>query len=181
MTQLAAVAERQLHWVQPKALDRWFELRSGDELLATLSWETICGSLARAETADGSWTLKRVGFLNPRVTVRESGSEIDLATFWPRWLGDGTLEFAYGRAFRWQSTNFWATDWMFADSSGTPLIHFKQGSPEGKLSDVFKIQALVEIHPQAAELQELGLLILVGWYLAVLRHDDAAAGAAAVS
>ena len=170
-----------LYWIQPKALERWFELRAEDRVVATLGWQTSCGTLARGEAADGRWTFKRVGFLNPRVTVRESGSEIDLAVFWPRWLGDGTLEFAYGRAFRWQSTNFWATDWMFADADGTPVVAFKQGSPEGKLSDMFKMQALIDIYPEARDLPELPLLVLVGWYLMILRRDDAAAGAAAAS
>jgi hypothetical protein len=170
-----------LYWVQPERFARWFELRTEGQLVATLGWETSCGTLARGEAASGSWTLKRVGFLNPRVTVRESGSEVDLATFWPRWMGDGTLEFAYGKAFRWQSTNFWATDWMFTATDGTPLVAFKEGSEEGGLSNLFKMQSLVEIQAQALELVELPLLILVGWYLMILRQDDAAAGAAAAA
>lgn len=178
---LSKVAEMPLYWVQPKTFDRWFELRAGDELAATLGWKTSCGTLAAAESGDGRWTFKRVGFLNPRVTVREAGSQIDLAIFWPRWLGDGTLEFANGRIFRWQSTNFWGTNWMFAASDGTPLVTFKEGSREAKLSDLFKTQAFVEIQPQARDLPELSLLVMIGWYLMILRRDDAAAGAAAAA
>jgi hypothetical protein len=181
MDELADVADQPLYWIQPKALVRCFELRSEDKVVATLAWETSCGSLARARASVGSWTCKRVGFLNPRVTVRESGSEVNLATFWPRWLGDGTLEFAYGRSFRWQSTNFWGTDWMFADFDGTPLVRFLQGSRERRLSNLLKTEALVDIQPQARDLPELALLVLLGWYLAILRRDDTAAGAAAAS
>jgi len=170
-----------LFWIQPKTLDRWFELRTEHDLVATLGWETSCGTLARAVTEDESWTFKRMGFLNPRVTVRESGSEINLATFYPRWLGDGTLEFGHGRTFRWQSTNFWATNWMFTDASGTPLVTFEAGSPESRLSDIFKTQAQVEIDPEAIRAEETTLLVLVGWYLMILRRDDTAAGAAAAS
>lgn len=178
---LSELVASSLFWIQPKTFDRWFELRSEHDLVATLGWETSCGTLARAVTEDRSWTFKRMGFLNPRVTVRESGSEVNLATFYPRWLGDGTLEFGHGRTFRWQSTNFWGTDWMFTDSSGTPLVRFQAGSPEGKLSDVFKTQAQVEVNPEANQTEETTLLVLIGWYLMILRRDDAAAGAAATS
>ncbi len=181
MQPMASFVRTPLYWVQPKTFDRWFELRAGDQVVATLGWETSCGSLARGSTAQGSWTFKRVGFLNPRVTVRQSGSEIDVAVFWPRWLGDGTLELASGAVFRWQSTNFWGTDWMFSAGDGTPLLALKEGSKEGKLSDMFKTQSLVEIHPEAYDVPDIGLLVLVGWYLMILRQDDAAAGAAAAA
>jgi hypothetical protein len=70
---------------------------------------------------------------------------------------------------------------MFAAQDGTPLLALKQGSREGKLSDMFKTQSLVQIHPEARAVPELALLILVGWYLMILRQDDAAAGAAAAA
>ena len=168
-----------LYWVQPKAFARWFELRTDDQQFATLGWETSCGSLARGSTADGDWTFKRVGFLNPRVTVREAGSEVNLATFWPRWLGDGTLEFAYGVSFRWQSTNFWGTDWIFSAADGTPLLALKEGSRDRKIANLFKTESLVEIHAEARRLTELPLLVLTGWYLMILRQEDAAAASAA--
>jgi hypothetical protein len=88
---------------------------------------------------------------------------------------------ASGASFRWQSTNFWGTDWVFSASDGTPLLALKEGSREGKLSDLFKTQSLVEIHPEAGTVSELALLLLVGWYLMILRQDDAAAGAAAAA
>jgi hypothetical protein len=181
MESIANFVGTPLYWVQPKTFERWFELRAGDHVVATLGWETSCGTLARGNTTLGSWTFKRVGFLNPRVTVRQARSEVDIAVFWPRWLGDGTLEFASGSLFRWQSTNFWGTDWMFAANDGTPLLTLKEGSREGRLSDLFKTQSLIEIHPEAGAVPELSLLILIGWYLMILRQDDAAGAAAAAA
>ncbi|KPL23063.1 MAG: hypothetical protein AMJ93_05565 [Anaerolineae bacterium SM23_84] len=181
MKALSEATGTPLCWVQPKTFDRWFELRAGDDLIATLGWHTSCGSLAAAESADGRWTFKRVGFLNPRVTIREAGSELDLAVFWPRWLGDGSLEFAYRRTFRWQATDFWGTHWCFTDADGTPLVAFKPGAEKARLSDLFKNQAMVEIHPQGRDARELPILVLLGWYLMILRQEDAAAAAAAAS
>ncbi len=106
MQALSTVVGRQLHWIQPTALERWFELRAEDDLVGSLRFETAFGTRATAQTADASWTFKRVGFLNPRVTVREAGAELDVAIYQPKFWGDGWLAFPDGRVFHWKSTNF---------------------------------------------------------------------------
>ena len=53
---------RKLEWVQPSAWKMQYELRAGDELIATLRFRSSFGSFATAESADGCWTFKRVGF-----------------------------------------------------------------------------------------------------------------------
>jgi hypothetical protein len=60
-------ADVSLRWVQPDVVDRRDQRRAGDAILATLRWENLLGSLATGETAEGRWTLKRAGFLRPRV------------------------------------------------------------------------------------------------------------------
>jgi hypothetical protein len=81
--------------VQPHALKREFELRAGEATIASLEFRSTFGSLASAESGDGSWTFKRVGFWRSHVTVRESGSETDLAVFRNNtWSAGGTLELA---------------------------------------------------------------------------------------
>lgn len=176
---LSSVAGKPLYWVQPRAFDRRFELRAGEDLaVATLRFKSSFGTLATGEANGQSWTFKRVGFLNPRVTVRWAGAEDDLAIYYPRWQGDGTLEFADGRVFRWESINFWGTQWSFFDSSGEPLVTFKPGADKFRLSDLFKTQAFVEISSRGYALAEAPLLALLGWYLMILRNDDTAAVAA---
>jgi hypothetical protein len=182
MRPLKDVMGEPLHWVQPKAMSRRYELRTEDDLLATLCFESAFGSLATVETADGSWTFKRVGFFKPRVTVRESGAEVDLVVYTPRWTGsEGTLEFAGGRTFQWRSTNFWATRYEIGDASGNRLIEYKSGSERFKLADLFKTQALVTIDPLARGLVELPLLVSLGWYLIILLQEDSAAAASAAT
>ena len=181
MEALSTVVGMQLHWIQPKTFERWFELRVGESLFATLCFEKAFGTLATAESADGSWTFKRVGFLNPRVTVREVGAEANLAIYQPKFWGDGSLEFPDGRVFHWKSTNFWGTQWGFADSGENLLFALKPGVDKPKLSDLFKTQAIVEIDPRGRALAELPLLVLLGWYLMILHQDDAAATTAAVT
>lgn len=175
MESLSKLTSTRLEWIQPRRSERAFELKAGGEVVATLAFKSAFGTMAAAEAAGGRWTFKRVGFLNPRVTVREAGSEADRAVFHARWLGDGRLEFDYGAAFRWESTNFWATEWRFAAADGTPLVTLHPGLEKEGLSDLFKTQAHVEITAGGAKAPELPVLVLLGWYLMILRQADAAA------
>ena len=94
MMKMAELIGRELKWVQPHALKMEYELRAGEMLAATLHFRSSFGSFATATSADGSWTFKRVGFWQTRVTVRTSGTETDLAVFRNNtWSGGGTLEF----------------------------------------------------------------------------------------
>ncbi len=179
MRTLSSSVGTALYWIQPKGLGRYFELRAGDDVLATLRFETLCGSLARAESADGSWTFKRAGFFKPRVTVRKAGEEVNSAVYTPRWTGrEGVLEFAGGRVFNWTQTDFWATRYQISDVAENPLVSFESGLDQSRLTDLFKTQARVAIDLRGRALPELPLLVLLGWYLIVLQKEDAAAVAA---
>ena len=172
-----------LSWSQPKALHRAFELRDGDRLLGALSFVKAYGSLAEASMAAGEWTFKRVGFLRPRVTVRRRGQETDLAIYQPKgWGAGGDLQFAGGRVYAWKSANFWSTKFDFVDVAGMTIIAFRPGMEESRWPDFFKFQALVEIDASARRLEELPLLLALGWYLMILQHEDSAsAGAVAAT
>jgi hypothetical protein len=168
-------------WIQPKASERFYQLQSEAALLARLSFRSSFGTLAVAETSEGTWTFKRVGFLNPRVTARVAGSEEDFAVYHPKFWGDGVLTLASGPVYTWKPTNFWATDWAFADAAENPVIAFKGGLVNEKLRDIFKVQSTVEIlkAPQARNL--FSVLFCLGMYLIILYHQDAAAAAAATA
>ena len=171
-----------LYWVQPKAMQRRFLLHSGEHEFASLEFQSAFGSLALAETAEHTWSYKRMGFFNPRVTVRRHGENNDLGLYQPRWTGtEGSLTMSAGQVFQWQATNFWATNFAFLDRAGEQILVFKEGSKDARIADIFKIQALVIIEPRGWQLVELDLLLTLGWYLLILYHDDAAGAVAATS
>src|SRR5262245_60240416 len=131
MKNLRDVIGRPLRWVQVSATERAYELRADTEVVATLRWQRARGSLAKAEAAEGRWTLKRTGFFRPTVTVRVAGTEADLAVFTPDWLASrGTLESAGGRRFRWSAESFWRSRMAICDEAGRPLVHYR---PEGAM------------------------------------------------
>ena len=174
MKPIAALAGRPAAWKARGAFARDFDLVAGDESFATLRWEKAFGSLAAAETAEGRWTFKRAGFLNPRVTARVAGSDRDLATFRPDWGGGGTLVFEHGAAFRLRSHGFWNPRWVLESPDGAELVEFR---PEG----FTRRNAHLEVKPGAAGLPELPVLVTIGWYLVILVEEDASAAGAVVA
>jgi hypothetical protein len=178
MRQLSEIEGQPVEWIQPKTFERLYQLRSGQEVLAALTFRSSTGTMATAETTEGRWTFKRVGFLNPRVTVRAAGSEEDLAVYQPKFWGDGVLSFNAGCVWAWKPTNFWATDWAFFDSEGTAVMEFRSGVEKEKLSDIFKTQFTVVFHHTRTVREAVPLLVTLGMYLLVLHQQDAAAAAA---
>lgn len=174
MQKISAQSNKALKWLQPNFLKMEYELRAEDALVASLRFRSSFGTLATAESADGCWTFKRMGFFQSRVTVRACGSERDLAVFKNNtWKGGGTLELADGRAFL-VDTNFWQSTYEFRDFAEQPLVRFKTHWGLTQQS------AEVEILPDAGRLPELPWMVLLGWYLAVMLNNDSAASTATI-
>lgn len=173
MKKINEVIGRELEWVQPSAWKMEYELRAGDDLIATLRFRSSFGSFATAESADGCWTFKRVGFWQTRVTIRGCGSEMDIAMFKNNtWSGGGTLELPDGRKIL-ATTNLWQTNFEFQTEAGEALVRFKTGG-------LVHLSATVEIEPAAAQVPELPWVVMFGLYLAVMMSSDTAATAGAV-
>jgi hypothetical protein len=149
---------RTLRWTQPRASRRAYELRAGEDLVATLRWRT--GALAEGDEAAGQWTFRRTGFWHPRVLVSAAGSNAVVAVFSARWTGTGTLELSTGRRLHWSAAHAWQAD------NGTPLV---QITNRQRLT---RLEGTVELTPAAAGVPDLGLLVLVGWYLVVMQAQD---------
>ena len=162
-----------LKWVQPSAFTMRYELRAGDEVVGAMSFRSASGSFATGECADGCWTFKRVGFFQTRVTVRQCESEVDIATFRNNtWSAGGTLELADGRRLL-ANTNFWQTSLQFQEASGEPLIRFDTAG-------MIHLSATIRIEPSAGSMEELPIIVMLGWYLIVMMHSDMAAQAAII-
>lgn len=172
MKHIAQLVGSSLEWVQPRALKMEYELRSGEEVVATLRFRSSFGSFATAESADGCWTFKRVGFWQTRATVRPCGSDTEIASFRQgTWASGGTLELPDDRKLQ-VSTNFWQTRYQVQAEGGEPLVTYRTHG-------VVRWGAHMEIAPSAAGLPELPWIAMLGWYLAVMMYSDAAAVAAA--
>lgn len=174
MRRLADVVHDQLQWVQPRLLDRYYELRCGDESVATLSFRSAFGSLAVARADGVTWTFKRVGFWKPAATVRVEGEPTDLATFaHDTWKGGGSLRLADGRALR-VTTNMWQSKIEFLGPDDGALFRYET---EGFI----RREAALKVMPGLARMPEMPWLLLFGWYLVVMLHENSAASVAVIS
>lgn len=166
MKKLAEYIGHELKWVQPHASKMEYELRAGDTVIANLGFRSSFGSFATAASAEGTWTFKRVGFFQTKVTIRANGSENDLAVFQNNtWSGGGTLEFPDGRKYP-ANTNFWETQFDFSTGMGDKLISYKN------IGGLLHMSAVTEIHPIAKNIPEMPWMVLFGWYLIVMMNMD---------
>jgi hypothetical protein len=181
MERITELAGRHAEWVQPSSNQRYYELHGDSLVMASLRFRSAFGTLAVAKTANESWTFKRVGFITIRVTARRADEEGDMAVYAPRFWGEGVLRFSDDATLLWRPTNFWATQWAFGLPDGGLVLEFKTGIPHERLKDIFKTQATVEIMDVPEWRSRLPLLLPLGFYLFIMHHEDAAAGAAATS
>jgi hypothetical protein len=158
-----------LHWAQPNTFSREYQLTAGSSVVARLEFGSFLGSLATGTSGDGCWTFKRTGFIATSVTVRACGSEENVAVFRnSTWASGGTLEMRDGRSFP-TSSNFWQTKYEICTEKEEPLIRFS------RIGGVLHFSADVEILDAARQLPELPWLVMLGWYLAVMQHQDGVA------
>ncbi|MDQ2716251.1 MAG: hypothetical protein M3Z08_15210 [Chloroflexota bacterium] len=162
MRVIGEIASQELIWMQPDALKSVYELRAGNEIAATLLWETKYSVLA--EAAEGRWRFTREGIINQRNAIREVASNTDIALYKPSFTSSGgRLLVSGGDSFRWQNLRFWGSEKTWLDAAGTPLARFDSTSLK-------KIPVTIE--PGAARLPHLPLLLAFGCYLLVLAYRD---------
>jgi len=174
MRKVADVAAETLTWKETSSKE--FVLQQGDIQVGRLTFRNSWGTQATAESGDGAWTFKRVGFFRPVVTVRRAGSEEDIAAFHNNtWSRGGSLRFADGGPTFHATTNFWHGQYEITTDGERSLVKMHYGG-------FFRLHADVEIVPEARVMPQLPILVLLSWYLAVMLHrDSTAAGAAAAA
>jgi hypothetical protein len=167
MKKIATLIDRELKWIQPRALKQDYELLAGDELAATLQFPNSFRSNATGESADGAWDFDREGPFHTRIVVRPSGSSEEIAVFKKSaWKSSGTLELPDGSTYR-TGSSFWASRYSFLDASGEPIIELKN-------CGVLHRAANVAIAQRATTIAELPMMVILAWYLDVLMLNDAA-------
>jgi hypothetical protein len=154
-----------MQWKQPHLMEPAFELKSNEEVIATLRFKNSFGSYAEGVIAEEEWSFKRQGFLSTQVPVRVKGSDTNVAVFRNNtWSGGGTLEFPDGRKYQ-ANSNYWHAQFEFTDESGDPLIRFTNIGG-------FKLHSQLDFFPSAQKIREAPMMILLGWYLAVMTSRD---------
>ncbi|MGI0071063.1 MAG: hypothetical protein ACRECT_03200 [Thermoplasmata archaeon] len=159
---LASVDATTLGWLRHGDRPLEFDLRSGDQPVASLVWRAGAGSLADGRIAGGAWTLKRTGFLHPQVTVRASGSSADAARLSVHWTYH-RIELKGGVAYRFHRAGVLVPAWQVTDDSGVEMLHIEPVR-EGRRLAGGAILASARVTGRA----EFPLLLLLSWYFVIL-------------
>ena len=159
-----------LQWLRDPRSSRTHLLSCHEGLVGTLSFQGLCGSLAKGETAHGSWTFKREGFLHPRVSIRREGSDVAIGILSLSRSGAGTLLLSGSGEYRFTSTCWWPNRWSFEKGSQN-VVRFERT----------RGGSTVTIEKTATEMEALSLFCLLGWYMPLLADSDAAALAASMA
>ncbi len=153
----ASVDRSTLRWLRTSESPLEFTLSAGDASVAVLRWAAHRGSFATAETAGGTWTLKRTGFLAPRLTVRKEGATEELAHLTAH-LRHHTLELGGGGRYLLRRTSLLLPSWTLSNATGVEVLHVEP-VPEGrKLGGGAVLVAPDTNSPEAL------LLVVLAWY-----------------
>ena len=161
-------------WRESTTVRRQDELCLGDEVVATMRWAGMLSTLSTGQARTGRWTFERPRLLSHEVEVREAASGELAGVLSPRWTGDATLTLADGRTFEWFPTNFWRSEWAFADTHDQPLVRFWD------TSGFLRRRTAIEIVRSGLPEPDRALLALLGHYMMEIQRRDTAAATAAI-
>jgi len=176
MKSLHDANETNLKWVQTGNLETQLQVADGSSV-ASLAWAKRGGTLATGASADGSWTLKRVGFWRPRVTVRESGTDIDFASYVMNWSANGVIEIpSEGQVYSFRRSSMWKSEWVLSQGDQKILTIFPDFGWK-------KIGAEIEIERSVfSSVRNLSLMAIITWYVIILMtYDEAGSSAATIT
>ncbi len=157
----AKVDATTLRWLPSAGPPPVWELRSGATLVVAIGWAASGGSLASARTASGTWSLKRVGFLAPRITARTAGAEANVAVLSAH-VAYHAIDLADGSSFRLRRAGVALPAWVLTAGAGVEVAHIEPVGEGRTLAG-----GAVVVPPEATRRPELGLLLAISWYFVV--------------
>jgi len=150
-----------LRWIRTQESPTAFSLRAGDAEVATLVWERPGGSLATATTAEASWTLKRAGFLQPTILVREKGGSDPVARLTAH-LAHHEITVGHEPAYRLRHVTHLVPSWRLTTSKGAELLHIEPVPGHRSLEGGAVVVSVSFAGPATL------LLVVLTWYFVVL-------------
>lgn len=159
---LSSVDASTLRWLRTGDPPLEFSLLSGATLVARLRWQKEAGSLATAESASETWSVKRGGFLNPHVTVRKEHGTQDLARLSVH-LNHHEIEIPGGPTYRFRRAGLLLPAWKVTGRDGEEILHVEPVR-EGRA-----LVAGAAVAPSAAASRaEFLLVVVLTWYFIAL-------------
>jgi len=156
-----SVDPSELRWIRTAESPAAFSLQAADAEVATLTWNQPGGSLATARTAETTWTLKRAGFLQPSIVVREAGAAEPVARLTAH-LARHEISVRGAPAYRLRHVSHLVPSWRLTTDRGEELLHIEP-VPERRTLEA----GAVVVSPVPGSPPTL-LLVVLSWYFVVL-------------
>jgi hypothetical protein len=150
-----------INWVKPDPKKRYYELRDGDNTLASLEWKDIRSPDAEATIHDKRLFFKRKGFFFHQTSIVDADTGSELAVFKFRGVDKGALAFSDGMVLQWKFEGLMESRWYFTTVNGGELLCFSV--PTTKRNVVLRNAAIVEVLYET-DAKLLTLLAVIGWY-----------------
>lgn len=155
---------KEIHLVKPDVAKKFYVVSDDEFSYATIDLIHGQGSLARLETVDGSYTVKRQGFFVPYVTIRKENTEQDLAMCFLDLSGRSTLCLEDCRC-SFRALSLWKNQWGWFNEKNRPMIKYFLSSSGMTRGDV-------EFSKDFAYLQNADLLVALGAYFILQLEDE---------
>ena len=167
MKSIRGLIDHTLTWSQPKGLRQNYELRFGNDLVATLKFPKMLSSNAVAESGDGSWALERSGVFDTKITIRRIESQTPLASFTRKaFKTGGFIQLEGGKTFKIRN-DFWGQTHELMTEEGESLFELKSRG-------FFKHFVDVHMNRSALQVEEFPSLLMFLFYILLLARRDAA-------
>ena len=165
---------RELTWVEPENEGAPYIIRADGRGIGSLRMDRGDACRAVGELHGRRWILERTNQFYPRVTIHEEGSSEPLAIFTQGLTGGGVVSFAGGAEYCWNPSHIWSTTWCFRSGGKKASLCVSEQTPQ-------RAGARVRMCADAAQLPEMPVLLLLGWYLRRLALERLGVVSAGVS
>jgi len=113
-----------LQIIKPDLVRQYYEIKSGEELYGSLEVMNNSGTLARIETNQGVFTIKRRGFFKPYVTLRKEKSAMDETLAYLDVQGNTILSLD-GNYYHFRLINLWKNQWGWTNEKNQVILRYK--------------------------------------------------------
>ena len=113
-----------LQIIKPDLIRKYYEIKSGEELYGSLEVMNNSGTLARIETNQGVFTVKRSGFFKPYITLRKEKSVSDETLAYLDVQGNTILSLD-GNHYNFRLINLWKNQWGWTNEKNQVILRYK--------------------------------------------------------
>jgi hypothetical protein len=153
-----------LQIIKPDIIKKYFEIKSGEEIYGSVDLVNNTGTLARLETYQGTYTVKRCGFFKPYITLRKDKHETNETIAFLN-LDCYTKIIIDKVSFYFRLINLWKNQWGWTNEKNQIILRYKP-------TIAGTIKGDIEVSKDFTYLSQLETITLLGTYFLTQLEDE---------